>query len=556
MKQAFLHPRRAAGAVFVLLLGAATLAGAVGGGNDFYTIRVQEDPNSAGIGLYTAATGPDHPVSLAIGPADILFNGTVAPGQSFTSIRSYTSGTDYTQHRGIGLLASAPPTLFLHDFVAAGEEAIPVGDPNAPSGYQTIYRLGGATTAPDPLLVVQTVEVLGSTFNDSAVKIETSITNQGSSTLELGVRYLWDFRIGSDDGPTFQEKDPNGPVEIHEVSSFMPAYDTYEIGDNNPASSCFGNVNIPTPLFRSRGSVNGPSVLGPTPPTRLDFVAWPEISGLSGKISPQVLQPDAFGYVNSGQDTATCDITFDDSAVAYWWGDEASNALVLPSGGTVTIAAYIFGYLPGDPPDLEEPPGEEGPFGDPTCSDGVDNDGDGLVDGDDPDCAPPNQPPDCTGAAPAFDELWPPNHKMRRVRITGVTDPDGDPVSVSVMGIFQDEPLKGRGDGNSCPDAAVVGGDRIMLRAERSGLKDGRIYHIFFEAEDGQGGECTGHVSVCVPHDRSLAKAQCVDQGPVYDSTGPCGTSAAIERFRNRKSPVPPPGPKQRHSRRPVPPSL
>jgi hypothetical protein len=34
-------------------------------------------------------------------------------------------------------------------------------------------------------------------------------------------------------------------------------------------------------------------------------------------------------------------------------------------------------------------PLEEGPFGDPTCSDGIDNDGDGLVDGQDPDCAQP-----------------------------------------------------------------------------------------------------------------------------------------------------------------------
>lgn len=31
----------------------------------------------------------------------------------------------------------------------------------------------------------------------------------------------------------------------------------------------------------------------------------------------------------------------------------------------------------------------EGPFGDPTCSDGIDNDADGLIDDEDPDCAPP-----------------------------------------------------------------------------------------------------------------------------------------------------------------------
>ena len=34
-------------------------------------------------------------------------------------------------------------------------------------------------------------------------------------------------------------------------------------------------------------------------------------------------------------------------------------------------------------------PGAEGPFGDPSCSDGIDNDCDGLTDADDPDCAAP-----------------------------------------------------------------------------------------------------------------------------------------------------------------------
>jgi len=38
-------------------------------------------------------------------------------------------------------------------------------------------------------------------------------------------------------------------------------------------------------------------------------------------------------------------------------------------------------------------PATEGPFGDATCADGVDNDCDGLTDGADPDC---QQAVDCT----------------------------------------------------------------------------------------------------------------------------------------------------------------
>jgi hypothetical protein len=135
---------------------------------------------------------------------------------------------------------------------------------------------------------------------------------------------------------------------------------------------------------------------------------------------------------------------------------------------------------------------------------------------------PPNSPPDCTAATAAPEEVWPPKHKFADVAITGVTDPDGDPVTLGITGIAQDEPVEGLGDGNTCPDGLGVGTDVASVRAERSGTKkvpgDGRVYHISFTAEDGQGGECSGTVSVCVPHDQGRGST-CVDGGPLFDST-------------------------------------
>ena len=63
--------------------------------------------------------------------------------------------------------------------------------------------------------------------------------------------------------------------------------------------------------------------------------------------------------------------------------------------------------------------------------------------------------------------------------------------------------------------------DVAAIRAERDGSGDGRVYHIVFVADDGQGGTCTGEVMVSVPHDQSGAPA--VDgtlDGDMYDSTG------------------------------------
>jgi hypothetical protein len=106
---------------------------------------------------------------------------------------------------------------------------------------------------------------------------------------------------------------------------------------------------------------------------------------------------------------------------------------------------------------------------------------------------------------------------MRPVRIGGVTDPS-DPVTVWVTDVHQDEPAEGRGDGDTPTDAVLQPDGSVLLRSERSGLGNGRVYQVGFSADDGRGGTCAGVVSVCVPHD---PKRPCVDGGPLYDSLAP-----------------------------------
>lgn len=129
-----------------------------------------------------------------------------------------------------------------------------------------------------------------------------------------------------------------------------------------------------------------------------------------------------------------------------------------------------------------------------------------------------NAPPDCSGAFADPDELWPPNHKFADIIIDGVTDPDGDPITLVVTGIFQDEPTNDVADGETCPDADGVGGGSPRVLKERSGQGDGRVYHLQFVADDGRGATCEAVVTVCVPHDRG-GNSTCVDQGPLFDST-------------------------------------
>jgi hypothetical protein len=104
-----------------------------------------------------------------------------------------------------------------------------------------------------------------------------------------------------------------------------------------------------------------------------------------------------------------------------------------------------------------------------------------------------NEPPRCANASASPAELAPGDHKLRAVRLSGVTDADGDPVSVEITGVTQDEPV---GAGPDAERTSTEG--EVLLRAERDGSGDGRVYTIAFRASDGQGGTCSGHVTVGV----------------------------------------------------------
>ncbi len=152
------------------------------------------------------------------------------------------------------------------------------------------------------------------------------------------------------------------------------------------------------------------------------------------------------------------------------------------------------------------------------CGNGIDDDGDGLVDEG---C---NTAPDCSAAAANPSALWPPNHKMVPVSITGLTDADGDALAVTITSIRQAEPTNTSGDGSTEVDGSGVGTSTAQVRAERSGTPkvpgNGRVYHIAFTADDGNGGSCSGVVRVGVPHDQG-GRSVPVDDGPLYDSTTP-----------------------------------
>jgi hypothetical protein len=135
-------------------------------------------------------------------------------------------------------------------------------------------------------------------------------------------------------------------------------------------------------------------------------------------------------------------------------------------------------------------------------------------------CPPPNKPPDCSSVKVAPTTLWPPDHTLRLVTLTGGTDPDGDPVTLTITGVTQDEPINGTGDGDSAPDAAAgPTAASVRLRAERKNNANGRVYRIAFSGSDGAGATCTGVVTVGVP--KTLGSTAVDSAPPSFNSFGP-----------------------------------
>jgi hypothetical protein len=134
-----------------------------------------------------------------------------------------------------------------------------------------------------------------------------------------------------------------------------------------------------------------------SPPTPADGAVFTVAPGESVNFTMQASDPDSGDTVsilkNSGPGTFTAT---DGNPATGAFSFTAQNSDL----GNDYIVQFIAQDQNGDGPPFRSytirvraaTGGTEGPPGDPTCSDGQDNDGDGLIDGDDPDCQTGQQP--------------------------------------------------------------------------------------------------------------------------------------------------------------------
>jgi hypothetical protein len=115
-------------------------------------------------------------------------------------------------------------------------------------------------------------------------------------------------------------------------------------------------------------------------------------------------------------------------------------------------------------------------------------------------------PPVITDVAASPDILWPPNHQMQRIDVELVAADECDPnLRCEVIDVVSNEP-PGSNNGNGPKDFQLVGGLAVMLRAERDGYGDGRVYTLTVECRDASGNAAQAETSVMVPHDQRVYK--------------------------------------------------
>jgi hypothetical protein len=119
-------------------------------------------------------------------------------------------------------------------------------------------------------------------------------------------------------------------------------------------------------------------------------------------------------------------------------------------------------------------------------------------------------------------ELWPPNHKYHPFTsaefvadVSDDCDTELSAADVIFERVVSDEDENGRGDGNTTADVLLAHGcTDALIRAERQGPGDGRVYEATLAVSDAAGNTANAGVAISVPKSRGQGAAS--DSGDVY----------------------------------------
>ncbi len=307
----------------------------VSGGNGIYTLFV-DDSITGSCGTWTATTAGLHPAGIGL---NVLF-GTGTPGTSNTTLRSYTSGIDYIT--GASTICTAICT-------AAGDPTVtPIVNGATTVGFRLTWTFADG---PNSIEFVQEVVVEGpvdgtETVDNTVIRETHFVTNNGPGSFDYGLRKLWDWQIGPDDGPWLG--DCNAPTAACDRSMNLTADgsldglypQSYTVNDDPASATCPGGLvpNTPAgcggvPLYILAGTVQPPAVLMPPPdaPETLQFNDWASLASVCWE--PPLLDKALCGAIGAPGD---------DTAVAYFYGRTVATSETLAMGESKSYTQYVI----------------------------------------------------------------------------------------------------------------------------------------------------------------------------------------------------------------------
>lgn len=300
--------------------------GVLSAGNDVYTVFVDDGPQSGSCGTWTATTGNLHPAGSGL---NVLF-GNGFPGTSNTVLHSFDTGADLaTGSNCIPICAQAPPVV------------TPVLNGAMVVGYILSWTVADAG---DTIEFVQEVVVEGpvdgsETVENTVIRETHTVRNMGPGSFSFGLRKMWDWQIGPDDGPFFGEcatpdqacdasmnltadGSLDGPYPEVYLINEDPAVTACPAGVSPVGPNCGGN-----PLYVVAGTVSAPTTFNPPPdpPELVQFNSWPSLFSSCG-------QPPLV-------DNASC--LGGDTALAYFYGLSMATAINLAAGQEESFTQYV-----------------------------------------------------------------------------------------------------------------------------------------------------------------------------------------------------------------------
>ncbi|MEM8638515.1 MAG: hypothetical protein AAGG51_06870 [Cyanobacteria bacterium P01_G01_bin.54] len=288
--------------------------------NGIYTVNVSEGSSN---GSWNAITGSAHPAG---GGRNLMYRGSNTT-TNFSSLRIFdgASSQDYTFSGSGGSTSLDSYVSFEGDSIFADE------------GFRTAWDL-----TPESLDIVQDVFLVGGDYDSSAIYHTVEITNNGSQSVSLGWRNLYDWDISgsglsSDDGPSNQVESADGTIVVPTTTnefSYQPQGADFVRVSRHPGTPTY------EPLLSLGFDPNFVPALPITTPTEYAYTSWRSAFN------------SAFDYATNSSRNVT-----GDSAGLTWFGRDAATAYNLAAGESVRFNQVIFAVLPDDPipNDVPEP---------------------------------------------------------------------------------------------------------------------------------------------------------------------------------------------------------